>query len=74
MPSALVEAVRERATDWAVLVTLAVVLAIVDFTVPVYERVIPANDPTLMWPYLGYETVPTWLLTVRPNARVVVRR
>jgi len=66
MPSAIVEAVRERAADWAVLVTLAVVLAIVDFTVPVYERTIPTNDPTLMWPYLGYETVPTWLLTVRP--------
>ena len=50
--------------DWLVLLGMAAVLAVVDFAIAPYERVIPADDPTLMYPHLGYETIPTWALVV----------
>jgi diacylglycerol diphosphate phosphatase / phosphatidate phosphatase len=49
--------------DWAVLVGLAVVLAIVWAVVHPVGRFLVPNDPSLQYPYES-QTVPTWLLFI----------
>jgi hypothetical protein len=58
--------------DWAVLVVLGVATLVLDLTAAPYERIIPSDDQSISYPYLGYQTIPTWALVVRVRVCVCV--